>query len=86
MEEKELGKVTHYFGKISVAVVEVTEDEVLKKGDKIHVKGATTDFEQQVDSMQVNHQDVEEAKKGDAIGLKVDEAVRENDQVFKVVE
>jgi putative protease len=83
MEEKELGKVTHYFGKISVAVVEVTADEVLKKGDKIHIKGATTDFEQQVGSMQVNHQDVEEAKKGDAIGLKVDEPVRENDQVFK---
>jgi putative protease len=84
MEEKELGKVTHYFGKIGVAVIQVTGDVVLKKGDKIHVKGATTDFEHTVKSMQVDHKDVEEAKKGDDIGLKVPDVCREHDAVLKI--
>ncbi len=82
-EEKLIGKVTHYFTNIGVAVVEITDSE-LNAGDKIHIKGATSDFEQAVDSMQIEHESVEKAKKGQSIGLKVDQQVREGDEVFKV--
>lgn len=85
MEEKLIGKITHYFTNIGVGVIEITEGD-LKAGDKIHIKGATSDFEQAVDSMQIEHENIEKAKKGDAIGLKVDQQVREGDQVFKIVE
>ena len=82
MEEKLIGKITHYFGKISVAIVELSG--VLKAGDKIHVKGGSTDFEQDISSMQIEHENLEKAKKGDEIGLKVDEKVREGDEVYLV--
>ena len=82
IEGKEVGKVTHYFTKIGVGVIELSK--ALKAGDKIRIKGATTDFEQNVDSMQIEHKNVEKAKKGESIGLKVAEPVRENDKVFKV--
>ena len=84
MEEKEIGKITHYFGKIGVAVIELKGG--LKAGDKIHVKGATSDFEQAVGSMQIDHQEVPEAKQGDSVGLKVNESVRQGDLVFKIEE
>ncbi len=84
-EEIEIGKITHFFGHISVGVIEITSD-VLKVGDTIHVKGATSDFTQKIDSMQIDHESVEEAKAGQSIGLKVSEHVREHDTVFKVVE
>ena len=77
---KEVGKITHYFEKIGVAVIEVTGK--LKAGDKIRIKGNTTDFEQDIDSMQVEHEQVKEAKKGDAIGMKVKDRVREHDVVY----
>jgi len=83
MEEKLIGKITHYFGKISVAIVELSS--VLKVGDRIHVKGHSTDFEQDVSSIQIEHENVEKAKKGDAIGIKVDEKVREGDEVYLIV-
>lgn len=83
-EEREVGAVSHYFTNISVAVIEITD--TLKKGDKIHIKGATSDFVQTVDSMQVDHKEVEEAKPGDDIGMKVAEHVREHDKVFVVEE
>ena len=84
-EEKleEVGKVTHYFSKIEVAVVDLTAP--LSVGDRIAIKGATTDFEQTVESMQIEHKDVKTAKAGDSIGLKVKERVRENDVVYKIV-
>ncbi|OGZ37304.1 MAG: hypothetical protein A3A94_03405 [Candidatus Portnoybacteria bacterium RIFCSPLOWO2_01_FULL_43_11] len=85
MEEKLIGKVTHYFTNIGVGVIEITE-EILKVGDSIHVKGATTDFEQKIESMQIEHENVEEAKAGQTIGLKTEQSVRENDQVYKIVE
>ena len=81
--EKLIGKITHYFSKIGVAVIEIIDDE-LNIGDTIHVKGHTADFNQQVSSIQVEHKSVEKAKKGDAVGLKVDAPVHEHDQVFKV--
>jgi len=85
MEEKLIGKITHYFTNIGVGVIEITTGD-LKVGDKIHIKGATSDFEQTIDSMQIEHESIEKAKKGDAVGLKADQQVREGDQVFKVVE
>jgi putative protease len=85
MEEKLIGKITHYFTNIGVGVIEITKGE-LNVGDKIHIKGATSDFEQAVDSMQIEHENIEKAKKGDAIGLKVEQQVREGDEVFKIVE
>jgi putative protease len=78
---KEIGKVTHFFSKISVAVVELTA--TLSVGDKIRIQGPTTDFEQTVESMQIEHQNVKTAKKGQSIGLKVDEPVKEKDTVYK---
>jgi len=82
--EIEIGKVTHYFTKIGVAVIELKDK--IKVGDKIHIKGATTDFVQEVKSMQINHKPVKEANSGDDIGLLVEERVREGDKVYKIVE
>lgn len=84
-EEKLIGKVTHYFSKISVAVLNLAEDN-LRVGEKIHFKGGERDFEQVVNSMQVDHQEITEAKRGDDVGLKTDSPVHEGDQVFKVLE
>ena len=81
--EFEIGKVTHYFTHIMVAVIEVTNGE-LKVGDTIHIRGATSDFKQRVNSMQIEHQPVQVAKRGEAIGLKIIEHAREHDQVFVV--
>lgn len=82
--EKEIGKVTHYFNKISVAVVSLNDD--LQVGDTIHIVGHSTDLTQQVKSIQIEHESVQKAKKGEAIGLKVEGRVREGDVVYKVVE
>lgn len=76
-----IGRITHFFTKISVAVIELTAP--LSVGDTIVVKGPTTDFEQVVDSMQIEHQNVQSAKAGQSIGLKVVQRVRENDTVYK---
>ncbi|MFH0977824.1 MAG: translation elongation factor-like protein [Candidatus Woesearchaeota archaeon] len=85
MEEVQIGKITHYFSKIGVGVIEVTGPEALKKGDTIHIKGATSDFEQRLESMQIDHKEVLEAKKGDSFGLKTKDPVREHDMVYKVI-
>jgi|TARA_B100001964_G_scaffold244613_1_gene326904 putative protease len=79
---KEIGKVTHFYTHLSVAVVELSG--TLKIGDKIRIKGATSDFEQTIDSMQIEHDKIEEAKKGQSIGLKVKEHVRQHDVVYKI--
>ena len=84
-KEIEIGQITHYFNKISVAVIELTKGD-LSLGETIHIKGHTTDFSQTVDSMQIEHQNVEKAVKGESVGLKVKEPVREGDIVFKVNE
>lgn len=84
MEEKEIGKVTHYFGNISVGIIEITAD-TLKIGDTIHIKGHTTDFQQTIESMQIEHEEVQEAKVGDSVGVKVNEHVREHDIVYKII-
>ena len=83
--EKLIGKVTHYFNKISVGIIEITDGE-LNVGDTIHIKGHTSDITQKVTSMQIEHAPIEKAKKGDAVGVKVDAHVHEHDQVFLVTE
>jgi putative protease len=82
MEEKKIGFVSNYFGKISVAAVEIT-DGIISVGDTLHFLGHTTDCESRVSSMQIEHQSVSEAKKGDSVGIKVPEKV--NDKVYKIV-
>lgn len=83
MAEVFVGKVTDYFAKIGVAAL-VIENGELYLGDTIHFIGHTTDFEQQINSMQIEHQAVESAKTGDAVGIKVKDRVRHGDKVFKV--
>ena len=78
---KELGKVTHFYDKLSVAIVKLAGP--LKVGDEIEIKGATTDFGQKIESMQFSHQAVEQGKKGQEIGIMVKDKVREGDAVFK---
>ncbi|MCK4424615.1 translation elongation factor-like protein [Candidatus Bathyarchaeota archaeon] len=77
----EVGRVTHFFAKISVAVVELTAP--LAVGDRILIKGPTTDLEQVVESMQIEHENIERAEAGQSIGLKVEQRVREIDIVYK---
>lgn len=81
-EWKPVGEVTHYFDKIKVAVVKLIEG--LKKGDKIRfVGGEDTDFEQEVSSMQVDHENIDKAKKGDEVGMQVGQKVREGYKIYK---
>ena len=77
----EVGHITHFFSKINVAVLELTAP--LAVGDRILVKGPTTDFEQVVDSMQIEHANIPRAEAGQSIGLKMAEHVRERDVVYK---
>ncbi len=83
MKEERIGEVAHYFSKIGVAAIKITSGS-LSVGDTIHIKGHTTDFQQRVDSIQIEHASVEEANPGDDIGIKVTERAREGDQVYKV--
>jgi len=76
-----IGKVTHFFTEIGVAVIELVKP--LKVGDKICIEGQTTNLKQTVDSMQIDRKPVKEAKKGDAVGMKVKDRVRENDVVYR---
>ena len=80
-KEKSIGKVSSYFSHIEVAAIDLTGK--LKVGDTIRIKGNTTDFTQEVGSMQVEHKQVKEAGKGDSVGIKVDDKVRVNDLVYK---
>ena len=84
MPEEVIGNVSDFFAHPVVAGIELTA--TLKVGDKIHIKGHTTDMELTVNSMQINNVNVNEAKAGDAIGIKVDERVRRGDIVYKVTD
>ncbi len=84
MPEEVIGKVSDFFSRPVVAGIELTAP--LKLGDKIHVKGHTTDLELTVASMQINNVDVKEAKAGDSVGIKVSERVRRGDTVCKVTD
>jgi len=77
-----VGKITHYYDKIGVAVVELTD--TINVGDTIKISGHGREFTQPIGSIQIEHEQVQEAKKGQAIGLKVEEEAKEGDEVFKV--
>ena len=79
--EEQIGKVIHYYDKIGVAVVRL--EGALKTGDTIHVKGKTSDFEQAVESMQLNHENAGSAKKGEEVAVKLNEKAKEGDVVYK---
>jgi len=83
-EKKAIGRITHYFSKIDVAVIELSDD--IKVGNKIKIEGATTSFEQVVESMEIENKKVETATAGQSIGLKVKERVRPHDSVYKIME
>ena len=82
MADKVLGKITHYYDKIGVAVIEVKEP--LSVGDEIKVSGREKEFTQKIESMQVEHDKIQKADKGQVVGLKVDQPVKENDLIFAV--
>jgi putative protease len=84
MEKKEIGRVSHYFGNPKVSAIVLTDG--LKVGDTISIQGHTTDFEVVVESIQIEHDSLEEAKAGDNVGIKVPEKVREHDVVYKIIE
>jgi len=83
LEGKLIGRITHYFSNIEVAVINLASS--LKIGDSIRVIGGQeTDFEQEVSSMQIDHEEVKLAKKGDSVGMKVKEKVHEGYKVYKI--
>jgi len=82
MPEKQIGRISHYFSKISVGIIDLTD--TLKPGDTVHIKGHSDDFTQTVDTIQIEHANVAEAKPGDSVGIKVTGKVHENDAVYKV--
>ncbi len=81
-EGKLIGKISHYFSKIGVAIIDLSDS--LKIGDGIKIVGGENDFSQTVESMQAEHQNIEEAKAGDSIGLKVGQKVKEGYKVYKI--
>lgn len=84
IEEKKVGKVFAYFAKIGVAAIEVTDDSI-GIGDKLHFKGATTDFKQEVESLQIDKKEVDGVEAGKSVGIKVTDKVRPNDEVYKAL-
>ena len=83
MERAKVGEVFHYFGKIGVAAIRLT-DGALAIGDTVQIQGPTTNLTQKIESMQIDHADVARAEKGQEVGIRVAEHVRERDLVFKV--
>lgn len=80
-ESKPIGEVTHYYGGIGVAIVKFKKS--VKVGDRVRFKGATSDFEETIKSMQYNHEDIKEAKKNQEVGIKVGDKVREGDEIYE---
>ncbi len=83
MSEQEIGRVDHFFDKISVVMIILSGE--LKVGDTIHITGKKSDFSQKVESMRIEFDNVEEAKEGDKVGIKVDQPVHTDDKVCKVI-
>jgi len=80
LKEKPVGKITHYYSKIGVGIVELKGK--LAVGNKVKIKGHSTEFDQNVDSIQIDHKEVDEAKSGDIVGIKVNDKVREGDEIY----
>ena len=83
MVEEKIGIVEHFFNKVGVAAINITDGE-LKIGDTIHIVGASTDLTQKIDSMEIDRNPVEKVTAGDSVGIKVKDRVREHDVVYKV--
>jgi len=83
MQEKEIGRITHYYGHLSVSIIELSDH--LKVGDTIHIKGHSSDFTQGVDSIQIEHANVPEAGPKDVVGIKVTQKVHPHEKVYKVI-
>ncbi len=84
MAEVEVGRVNKFFGKVSVAAVEVTDS--IKVGDELRFKGTTTDFNFKIESMEIDRNPIREARHGDFVGIKVPERVRPGDKVYRIEE
>lgn len=82
--ETKVGQITHFYGKLGVGIVKLSAP--VKVGDTLHFLGSSTDFTQTVGSLEVDHQNMEQAKKGEEVGIKVDQRVREGDEVYLVKE
>ena len=82
MADTKVGEVTHYYNKIVVAVIHVLAP--IKVGDRIKISGHDNEFQQEVTSMQIEHQNIQKAKKGDDIGMKVDQPIKGGDEIYKV--
>lgn len=80
MAEKKIGEITHYFDHIKVGIIKASSP--ISVGDKVHIKGHTTDFEQEIAEIQLDHESIKTAKKGQEVGVRVKELVREGDEVF----
>ncbi len=83
MKENQIGEVTHYYSHLEVAIVKFSRK--VKIGETVHFKGSTTDFVLKISSIQFDHEDIDEAKKGQEVGIKVSEKVRQGDKVCEVV-
>lgn len=82
MADTKIGTITHFYDKIGVAVINVLAP--IKVGEKIKISGHDKEFEQEIASMQVEHQNIQSAKKGDDVGIKMDQPVKDGDEVYKV--
>jgi putative protease len=82
MADKKIGEITHYYTNIGVGIIKLSD--TLKVGQTVKFVGATTDFEQEIDEMQYNHENIEEIKKGKEVGIKVKDKVRDGDEVYLV--
>jgi len=80
--QTKVGSITHYYDRIGVAVVEVLAP--IKVGDRIKIKGHEREFEQEIASMQIEHENIKKAKKGDNVGLKIEQPVKKGDEVYKL--
>ena len=80
LAEKAVGKITHYYSKIGVGIVELKGK--LAAGDKVKIKGRSTEFDQNIDTIEIDHKEVKEAKSGDIVGIKVNDKVREGDEIY----
>lgn len=80
MADKKIGTITHFFDKIGVGIFKLNGN--LKVGDKVRIQGGTTNFEQEITEIQLEHKSIPEAKKGQEVGVKVNEKVREGDDIF----
>jgi len=83
MQEKEIGTITHYYGHLGVGIIELSDG--LKVGETIHIKGHSEDFTQQIDSIQIEHANVAEAKAGDVVGVKLSQQAHPHDKVYKII-